>query len=325
MASLKLQISTSMAMLPVSIVIAVLLWLWQAPFTTESALGLLSLLVITLVLRWGSNTLQLIRVRSWAVSSIFIMLMAVCAPLHGWSLEVMGITALYMVHIGALLFSTYVPRPQLPVFVSAVALGCLTIVLPQTAWLLPFCVVTMMVPLRIWSARSLAALILGLLFPYELWAAWHIVQGTLVEAATAFADTIIPFFSFGEISEKGFAPHSSFLTHNPSILLVPVLLFAILSLVHSMRSSMDDKISTRMRYIALLLQWPVLLVLVALQTVQSSMPNYQMSMSLVPAWLLCSSPFLARYFVFSRGWQGGLAFWAFLLALLAMSLYPCFS
>ena len=313
---LKNQITTSMAMLPVSIAIAVVLWLWQAPRTLESVAGLACVLILTLVLRWTSNTLQFIRVRSWAVSSLFVLLMAACAPLHGWSLEVMGITALYMVHVGGLLYSTYVARPHVSVFISSVALGCLTMVLPKTVWLLPFSVMAMMVPLRIWSARVLAALFLGLLLPYELWAAWHLVHGTLVEAATAFASAVVPE------QLASFKPQSSLLT-TQSLLLTPVLLFSIISLVHFMRTSLDDKIATRMRYIVLLLQWPVLLVLVAILG-QESRAESQGIMSLAPAWLLCCSPLLARYFVFSRGWQAGLAFWLFVLILIAMSLYPLF-
>ena len=303
-------------MLPVSIAIAVVLWLWQAPHTLESGAGLACVLILTLVLRWQSNTLQLIRVRSWAVSSIFVVLMAVCAPLHGWNVEVMGITTLYMMHLGGLLFSTYVSRPHLPVFISSLALGCLTMVLPQTVWLLPFSVMAMIMPLRIFSARVLAALFLGLLLPYEVWAAWHLVQGTLVEASTNLVNGVIPSFS------SFVTPNTSFLTSN-SILLIPILLFSLFGLVHYMRSSLDDKIATRMRYIVLLLQWPVLLVLVAIASQESRVERQEL-MSLAPSWLLCCSPLLARYFVFSRGWQASLAFWLFLLSLVAMSLYPFF-
>ena len=317
MISLKHQITTSMAMLPVSIVIAVVLWLWQAPQTLESVAGLACVLILTLALRWLSNTLQLIRVRSWAVSSIFVVLMAVCAPLHDWSVEVMGITTLYMMHVGGLLFSTHVRRPQLAVFISSVALGCLTMVLPQTVWLLPFSVMAMAMPLRIFSARVLAALLLGLLLPYEVWAAWYLVQGILVEAFTTLVNGVIPSFT------SLLTPHPSLLTPY-SLLLTPILLFSLFSLVHFMRTSLDDKIATRMRDIVLLLQWPVLLVLVVLQVTESSTANVQCSMSLAPAWILCCSPLLARYFVFSRGWQAGLAFWLFLLSLVAMSLYPLF-
>ena len=314
MTSLKHQITTSMVMLPVSIAIAVVLWLWQAPLTLESVAGLACVLILTLALRWLSNLLQLIRVRSWAVSSIFVLLMAACALLHGWSVEAMGITMLYMMHVGGLLFSTYVVRPQLPVFISFVALGCLTMVLPQTVWLLPFSLMAMMIPLRIWSARVLAALFLGLLLPYEVWAAWHLLQGTLMEVSTNLVNGVIPSIS------SLLTPHSSLLTSH-SILLAPILLFSLFSLVHFMRTSLDDKIATRMRYIVLLLQWPVLLVLVAISSQESGVENQDL-MSLASAWLLCCSPLLARYFVFSRGWQAGLAFWLFVLSLIAMSLYP---
>jgi hypothetical protein len=228
----------------------------------------------------------------------------------------MGITTLYMMHLGGLLFSTYVSRPHLPVFISSLALGCLTMVLPQTVWLLPFSVMAMIMPLRIFSARVLAALFLGLLLPYEVWAAWHLVQGTLMEVSTNLVNGVIPSIS------SLLTPHSSLLTSH-SILLAPILLFSLFSLVHFMRTSLDDKIATRMRYIVLLLQWPVLLVLVAIASQESRVESQEL-MSLVPSWLLCCSPLLARYFVFSRGWQASLAFWLFLLSLVAMSLYPFF-
>ena len=331
MSSLKHQITVSVAMLPVSMAIAVLLWLLQVPVTPESAAGLLSALILTVAFRWLSNALQLIRVRSWAVSSVFILLVAVTAPLHGWSVGAMGLCALYMVHGGALIFATEGSQPQTGVFISVLALACIAVIVPQVMWLLPLNILAMMLALRVWTGRTLTAVFLGLLLPFEAWAAWHLMRDTLPEAAAAFMGDIVPFSSFGGTSVDTFlSPYF--------LLLTPVILFTVFGIVHFLRTSLDDKISTRMRYTTLLLEWPVLVALFVWQGIRTPdgglaqdagcssrlfSPQTETDGGLCLFLLLCSSPFLARYFVFSRGWQANVAFWLFVLSLLTMSVFPC--
>lgn len=79
-----------------------------------------------------------------------------------------------------------------------------------------------------------------------------------------------------------------------------------------MRTSLDDKISTRMRYITLLLQWPMLLALTLLCPGTGK--------CLVPALALCSAPFVARWAVFSRGWIASLAFWLMVATMMILIL-----
>lgn len=296
-------------MLPVSMALAVVIFLLRSELTPESTAGLLLALITTLAVRWVSNYLQLIRVRSWAVSSVFILLISAAEPIHGWSITSMGLCALCWVHVASLLFCTQVDRPHLCIFVSTLALALMCMVQPLLLWLLPACVAAVMIVLRVWSLRVLAAIFLGLLLPWQLWAAWHLTQGSL----TAAAGDIVAVLTA--------APHLSAMTLWPLSIGVAVLLvlspFVLISIIHFLRTSLDDKLTTRLQYVTILMEWIVLLALLIL--------FWPGTKSVIPAMMLCSAPFVARYIVFSRGWVAATVFWLFILTLLSLYLCPCWS
>ena len=311
MSSLKYQITTSTALLPISMAVMVGAWLLQAPLTAMTAAGLGFALFVTLVLRWVSNAVQLIRVRSWAVSSVFALMIAATGRCHEWSPQAMGLCALYMTFAGGLLLSTWASRPQLSIFVGSIGLAGMVMMVPQTVWLLPMGVLAMMLALRVWTGRTLAALLLGLLLPLEVWAAWSYLHGTLGDFAfSQFYHFTIPQLGingqWSVANGQWSMVNGQWLTVIGYCLLVVVTL---VSIIHFMRTSLDDKISTRMRYITLLLQWPVLLALSLL------CPDTD---SLVPALALCSAPLVARWAVFSRGWMAAVTFWLTVAAMTAM-------
>ena len=291
-------------MLPISIVLAVVVFLLRSTLTLESVAGLLLALITTLAVRWVSNYLQLIRVRSWAVSSVFILLISAAEPIHGWSIMSMGLCALCWVHVAGLLFCTQADRPHLCIFVSTLALALMIMVQPLLVWLLPACMAVVMIVLRVWSPRTLAAIFLGLLLPWQVWAAWHLTQGSLAAAA---ADIVAVLTA---------APHLSAVPMWPPSAGVAGLLalspFVLISVIHFLRTSFDDKLSTRLQYVTMLVEWVVLLILF-----------WPYAKSMVSAMMLCSAPFVARYVVFSRGWVAATVFWLLILTLLALYLCPC--
>ena len=305
----KLDITTSMAMLPFSIAVAVLLWITYTPVVPEKVAGLALALLTTLTVRWVSNTLQLIRIRSWAVSSVFILLIAATAPLHQWELVPMGLCMLYAVHLAGMLFSTYGSRPHVSVFISIIALACMAMIQPLTLWLLPVCLIAMLLPLRVWSGRTASAILLGLLLPFQIWLCWQLMNGTLAESADGIiAILTTPPSGWEQLS----IPYSQFAIPNGFCLLF--IVYCLIANIHFLRTSLDDKMSTRMHYISILLQWPVVLALFLLWQPCSA--------NLVAVMALCSAPLMARYFVFSRGWAGVLMFWLFVLYLLFVCICP---
>ena len=91
--------------------------------------------------------------------------------------------------------------------------------------------------------------------------------------------------------------------------------FVLISIIHFLRTSLDDKLTTRLQYVTILMEWVVLLALLIL--------FWPGTKSMIPAMMLCSAPFVARYIVFSRGWVAATVFWLFILTLLSLYLCPC--
>ena len=294
-------------MLPISMAVMVGAWLVQAPLTVNSSAGLGAALIITLALRWTSNAVQLIRVRSWAVSSVFALMIAATGHWHQWSPQDMGLCALYMTFAGGLLLSTQTAHPQLSIFIGIMGLAGMVMIVSQTIWLLPMGILAMMMALRVWTGRTLAALLLGLLLPLEVWVAWSHLNGTL----SNFALSQFYNFAIPQLTISGQWP----MVNGQCLLVIGYCFLAgvtLVSIVHFMRTSLDDKISTRMRYITLLLQWPMLLALTLLCPGTGK--------CLVPALALCSAPFVARWAVFSRGWIASLAFWLMVATMMILIL-----
>ena len=288
-----------MAMLPCSIAIMVLLYLAAGAITTPSLTALLLALLTTLALRWMSNALQLIRVRSWAISSVFALLVGTAAPLHGWAPEAMGLALLYLVHIAGLLFSTEGARPQVGVLISSVALALMSMIEPLMLWLL---------------------------LPYEVWLAVFLyANGTEALAGLLQEDTLRAIlapasgqaWAFDSLS---FAPEA-LLPHLPRLGVGVLLLFSLIANIHFMHTSIDDKISVRMHYVTLLLQWPVLVALPVTGCLQA---EADISRALLPVVCVavCSAPLLGRYIVFARGRGAAVVSWLMMLTLLFLWLCP---
>lgn len=315
-----------MAMLPCSIAIMVLLYLAAGAITTPSLTALLLALLTTLALRWMSNALQLIRVRSWAISSVFALLVGTAAPLHDWAPEAMGLALLYLVHIAGLLFSTEGARPQVGVLISSVALALMSMIEPLMLWLLLPMLVAMLFALRVLTGRTLTALFFGLLLPYEVWLAVFLyANGAEALAGLLQEDTLRAIlapasgqaWAFDSLS---FAPEA-LLPHLPRLGVGVLLLFSLIANIHFMRTSIDDKISVRMHYVTLLLQWPVLVALPVTGCLQA---EADISRALLPVVCVavCSAPLLGRYIVFARGRGAAVVSWLMMLTLLFLWLCP---
>jgi len=365
-----------MAILPVAIVVAVVLWACYAPLSIISSAALLVLLGTTLVLRQVSNNLQLIRVRSWAVSAIFIFLIGICAPMHLWNPIAAGACLIYLVHVIGMLTSYQSERPQNSTLLAFVSLAVLTMVQPKLVYLLPFSIFAMAGPLRTLSDKSLVAVVFGFLLPYELWAAWQAYEGTLLESLCGYGQQLIdfqlpPFITAlpqitADVNQmaatatshpfplpqwlswwpelQGFfdtvhyiglwlGMAAGLILSKSTLLLIFLGIYGIIALFHFLRTSYNDKISTRMHYHTLLLEWPVLLLLLIFTpdpivaeplTEATLLTSSSLSMASVPvistAFILCISPILAHYFVFSKVWGHNILFWFFILLCLFLTL-----
>lgn len=310
---IRQRITTAMAMLPASIAVAVVVWIAWGPHSVASGAGCLLAVLTALSLRVVSNTLQLIRVRSWAVSSVFVLLTAICAPIHQWELGSMLAGVLYLVHVSCLLFLTRTKNPQVCVFVSTAALACLMVFVPKAIWLLLPALFSMVVLLRAASGRSLMAVLFGLLLPAEVWVAWVAYDGELLSHWQELSGDLVSF------SFSGFSENVAAMPLLNAAVYGFLLFFSVVAVVHYLRTSLNDKTETRMHYFTLILQWPVLMLFVAHSL---NLPGVPAGDRLLPIVALCTSPLISHYLVFARGWWANIMFYLFLLSCLFLAFRP---
>lgn len=313
-----------MAPLPGALVLTLALWLWRGQVDWESGLAVALMLLTTLILRQMSNALQLIRVRSWAVSTVFVILMAAGAPIHRWNPAAMGMGVLFMVYTTGLLVAYQSRKSQVSIFWAVAALSACSLMVPKLLWIVPITILSMMMPLRCCTSRALVALLLGLLLPYEIWAAWNLYNGTIIAAATAQwqaftsinVDYLLPLCDINNPNSSwGNDLWQSVMSVRVEVVILAVF-YGLISIFHFFHTSLDDKTRTRMLYYSVVMHWPVVVAILLLQggVVQSAM--------LWPILCLVSAPLLAHYFVFSRRWLGSLMFYLFLLLCLFLVLRP---
>ncbi len=291
-------------MLPLSIAWACGLWLVDTDFSLMSILALVTLLVSTIVLRAYSNDVQFIRVRSWAVSSLFIVISALGAHTYGWSpLSQAGGLLLLTYTIGLLLSHTS-STPQAPVLAASASLSLLTMIMPQLAWLLPLCLLSLLIPLRSLTLRSLLAIVFGLLLPYLAFVGWHLYYGSANEALQALATAAVTY-SLPQLSDIAAVNNPCDNLAAPHLYRLAMCLFGLIGIVHYLHTRYADKLHTRIYYAAIVMHWPAIALLQFFTTGCDSL--------LASLTALYGGILLAHYFVFSRGWIANTLFWIFFL------------
>lgn len=271
------------------------------------------LLVATFALRVFSNAVQLIRVRSWAVSSLFVILVSLCGYIHRWQPELMGVLCAYLIYNIALLSSYQLRYPQLCVLISSVALAVLTMYMPVLFLMATVLLLSTMTTLRVFSLKTLLAVFFGFLLPYEALLCWHVYCGTVssawLEFIGAFDVFCLPWGSgsiFVVVEGEGWLPSGR------TLCFLLLLLYGVIGVFHFLSTSYNDKIRTRMHYITVIMHW-LLTVLLLLFTRGHAAALLMMLM-------LDTSVILAHYFVFSKGWVANLLFWLFIALCLYLTL-----
>lgn len=316
--SIKTRITTAAALFPLSMAAAGILWYADTDFSLESFLALVMLLTSTVALRVFSNAVQLIRVRSWAVASLFIITEALCSHIYGWSPLNMAGCMLLLTYTISLLLSHQSPRPQTPVFAATVSVALLTMIMPQLAWLMPICLLSLLTPLRSFTPRALSAVAFGLLLPYLAFFCWHIHHDSaataLQEMDAALRDYAVPLLSdivTTEISSGKFTANPS----TPHLHRLCMCLFGLVGIVHFLHTRYNDKVRTRIYYTTIIMHWPAITLLQFFTTGHDSL--------LATMAALYNSVLLAHYFVFAKGWVANTLFWFFVLLCCCLTLPVC--
>lgn len=311
--SAKEHFTTAMAFFIGAIVVAIVLWAVFAPFTLRSFVGFGMAMTATYILRYISSGEQLIRVRSWAVTSVFLITMAVAAPLHQWDVAVWMGACLYLIHLGALIASCQADKPQRATLLSAIALALLTMLDIRTLLILPMCVIAMIAAMRSMTTRTMLALIFGFLLPYEVWAAIHLIIGDLYKAIRAhwgeLSNLALPTI---EQDANGWLTSLCGMPLLSLCIMGTIVMWALMSIYYYSLNSYNDKIRTRLQYFTIMLEWPALVALLVFAPEAAPLASVLL--------IICSAPLMANYFVFSRGKFANTIFILFLILCIFLAL-----
>lgn len=280
--TLRHKLSSSMATLPATVVLASAMWL-AADCGRDSAGGLLATLLLTYVLMELVNRNQLMRVRSRLISASFLALATTAQFLHGLSTTYVPAFCLLAAYF--LLFRSYQkPRAEGEAFYAFLALGTGALVFPPFVLLAPVFYFCMGVQLRTLTWRTLTAGLFGLAVPAWAYAIRALWRG---EAATAF-DFVLPYI-YMEWPPCDYAQVPLWQWVNAAFL--GALIF--LGLLHYYRTNFNDKIRVRMCY------YVIICVEVLLMAGLCLLPRHFEQLYLLL--LVNSAPLVGHYFTLARG------------------------
>lgn len=312
--SLKDRITTNTATLFVAGVLTALLWL-QTGFPSFSyglagkslvnLEGFLATLCVMASLRHMSNGNALMRVRTWMVPSIFLIMSGAIFSLHALRPVQAGVF-LYAFSQYYLLKSYQEYHAERFIVISFMFLGAASIFYPRLIYLSILYDVSMLVQLRAFMPRTILAGLFGLIVPIELYVGFLFLTGdpmqiyNYVNAVISFENLAIPKWSLTEMVNLGFV----------------VLLFLI-GCIHYSHTNFNDKIRTRMYFYIVILQTAGLLALLAAHPL-----DYD---ELLPFIVMESSPVVGHYLVFSRGKAGTVFFVLIILLIIVVAAFNIWS
>ena len=268
----------------------------------------------------------LLRIRSRMVSSLFLLLMAVCGFLHPISSGTIGLFALAL-SFYFLLRTCENPRPEADTFHSHLALALGSLFWPPLLLLVIVQLWNQGVYLRSLSWRSIGAACCGILLPYFFWSAGAFVLSDFTGFQNQCAAIISPFYEHfywkwmlemvqtlnWEAFWPAFLPllQDRILARQPecAALLLMVLL-ALTGFVHYQRKNFDDKIRVRMCHYTFLSMQVVIFLWLLFQ------PSH--FFQLFPLMVLTTAPSSAHFIALTRTWLTNVWFVLLTLGILAV-------
>ena len=224
-----------------------------------------------------SRHMILLRVRSWMVTSVFMVLNACCA--FTYPSIAAGAVGLCMVFSLFMLFITYQnPHDAGHTFWAYLSLGGASIFFVQVLYLMPLLWVLTIFLLQSFNWRTWVASLLGILAPYWLLSPIFIYRQDF--------DTIANHFA-GLVSIQ-MPEDADMLTPIKIVVLALIALLTTISALHFWRESYKERIRTRQIYN--FMQWLGLAVCVFILLQPQ---HYDILIRIV---LICASPYIAHFF-----------------------------
>ncbi|MCF0198668.1 MAG: hypothetical protein HUK02_05000 [Bacteroidaceae bacterium] len=303
-AKLQNHISTSRLTLPLVVLTTLALWWWPTGYYTQE--GLVALLLCactTYVILETNNSNLLIRVRSRAVSSVWLVTIGAIGWLHVFSPSLVATLCVAMSFY--VFFPAYQhPQPVVEVFHTFLLLAVACLCLPQTLFVVPFYYWHLAVFLRAFTFRSFLAGLMGFLLPALFVGCYCLLREdpTFLLAWWDQWNTLVPI-----------APQNYQQWALPELLtLCFCAVVVVWCLLMYFTHRYDDKIRTRMLYYIYIFQTVVLLAVMVLQ------PQY--ALELLPMMLVCATPVVAHYFTLTTTWVCTVIFLLAFLGLLVVAL-----
>ncbi len=275
------RVTTGKFTLPSALLLSVIVWSMTSLGTWQSWACFACLAVITLVLRIVYNNVSLIRIRSWFLSSLFIVLCSAIPFTHTFDLSLLSL-ALFLVAQHFLFASYQEPRAERYIFHAFIFLFLASVFMPQMIVFALVFFIAMIVQLRAFTLRSFIAIFLALIVIAQLLALGY--------TAIGHYDIIVEHFrTLGDFRYE----QAMLWNKRQCVNFGFVAIFLLLSLIHYGRTNFNDKIRTRMFFYVIIMETVTCMGLLII---------YPQHFNILFRWLLLlSAPLLAHYFVLARG------------------------
>ncbi|MBU3853223.1 MAG: hypothetical protein H9789_05300 [Candidatus Paraprevotella stercoravium] len=273
------KVATSGFTLPVAALVATLLWAAIGPMSQTKVYCWLCCALCSYLLVEFNNANALLRIRSRLTTSTFLLGIGCFSFLHE-SLEALSVT-FFVLGCYYFLFRSYQESNSSPnIYHAFVSLGIASLIHPLLLCFIPFVYWSMIAYLRSFSFKTFCASLLGILTPFWFYGAYLIyIQDytQLINVLQEFTSYSLP--AWNEYLSMDITRLSAFLW---------ILILGMISTIHTLKTSYNDKIRTRMQFYTLILFEAVILIFLLLQP-----QHFDLFMALLT---LTSAPVIAHFF-----------------------------
>lgn len=315
--------------------------LWWFPlyqFSLDYAVSLLLTILTAYVIIETNNAFQLIRVRSYMISSIWLFGMATMGMFHTFHPAIFATFCMAVSYY--LLFNAYQqPLSIVNIFHTflMLSLGCLAYA--PLLLTIPFFLWHLLTFMRALSLRSFSAAFVGFILPFWFWLGWILWQedcGSFIEWKNGLLLTIksCAFWNVmhntesAMLTEGGYGdmPLKDLISDTFALILLSFL--TALTSIYYIFNSYDDKIRTRMIFYIYVFQSIFFFgfaVLSALTFFLSGGKAGEDGFACLPLLLLNTAPLAAHYSTFRTTWTSLIIFsllFILFIGLAMLSLWP---
>lgn len=302
MKHLQNKVAESRLTLPVTTVVATVVWLLAGLVRGELVTQFVCFAITTYLMVELNNSNALIRIYSRMVSCSFILLS--CTACFTFRSEAEGIAELCAVASYITLFHTYQDRRSPGwTFYAFLCVGLASMVYVHILYYVPILWLLMLSRLGSISWRTFFASLLGVITPYWFASLYFLYTRDFTVASEHFAE----LGRFGALSDF------SVLNQSQVLSLALVFILAVMGMVHYMRTSYNDKIRIRMFYGCFIVSDIITMTFLVLQPQHFDL--------LIRLMIINTSPLIAHFVALTKTKVTNWAFCAIAAATFALIAY----